>query len=233
VRVTTGIQNVDELYASSLFGADQLVTGTYVFLEVHDTGHGMDETTKQKIFDPFFTTKFTGRGLGLAAVLGIVRGHRGAVKVYSNPGKGTTFKVYFPASQTQTIPAKEATPDRHRGHGLVLVIDDDAAVRKTACRMLSRFGYTTIEAEDGREGVEIFERRRDEIALVIVDMTMPKMNGEETFTEIRRIRGDVPVILTSGYNEIEATRRFTSKGLAGFLEKPFTPSDLAAKLSKV
>jgi CheY-like chemotaxis protein len=166
-------------------------------------------------------------------VLGIVRGHRGAVKVYSTPGKGTTFKVFFPASRTRTVPAKEAKPGRYRGAGLVLVIDDDAAVRKTACRILAHFGFTTIEAGDGQEGVEVFARRSAEIALVLVDMTMPRMNGEETFREIRRLRVEVPVILTSGYNELEATSRLTSQGLAGFLEKPFTPADLAAKLSKI
>jgi PAS domain S-box-containing protein len=233
VRVTTGMQDVDETYASSFFGAERLAAGTYVFLEVHDTGHGMDEVTQRKIFDPFFTTKFTGRGLGLAAVLGIVRGHRGAVKVYSVPGKGTTFKVFFPASRAETTSARAATPGRYRGKGLVLVIDDDRAVRRTTCRMLSHFGFETVEAEDGQAGVEVFASHAGELALVIVDMTMPRMNGEETFREIRRTRADVPVILTSGYNEIEATRGFTSEALAGFIAKPFTPADLAAKLSKI
>jgi PAS domain S-box-containing protein len=233
VLVATGVQEVDEAYAATLFAAEGLTSGTYVFLEVHDTGHGMDETTKNKIFDPFFTTKFTGRGLGLAAVLGIVRGHRGAIKVYSSPGRGTTFKVFFPTSRGRAVPARRTSALDYRGQGLVLVIDDDAGVRRTVCRMLSLLGFSAMQAADGREGVEIFVRHVAEIVLVILDMTMPKMNGEETFREIRRIRADTPVILTSGYSEIEATRRFTSKGLAGFLEKPFTPSDLAAKLAKV
>jgi PAS domain S-box-containing protein len=233
VLVATGVQDVDEAYARSLFAAEGLASGSYVFLEVHDTGHGMDEETKNKIFDPFFTTKFTGRGLGLAAVLGIVRGHRGAIKVYSSPGKGTTFKVFFPTSTSRAISAKRTSALDYRGQGLVLVIDDDSGVRRTVCRMLSFLGFSAIQAENGREGVETFARHAQEIVLVIVDMTMPEMNGEETFREIRRVRADTPVILTSGYSEIEATRRFTSKGLAGFLEKPFTPSDLASKLAKV
>jgi CheY-like chemotaxis protein len=224
---------VDEEYAASLFAAGGLASGSYVFLEVHDTGHGMDDATRNKIFDPFFTTKFTGRGLGLAAVLGIVRGHRGAIKVYSIPGKGTTFKVFFPSSRGRAVPARRTSALDYRGQGLVLVIDDDAGVRRTVCRMLSFLGFSAIQAADGREGVETFARHVDEIVLVILDMTMPTMNGEETFREIRRVRADTPVILTSGYSEIEATRRFTAKGLAGFLEKPFTPSDLAAKLAKV
>jgi PAS domain S-box-containing protein len=233
VLVATGVQEVDEQYGTTLFAADGLASGTYVFLEVHDTGHGMDEATKNKIFDPFFTTKFTGRGLGLAAVLGIVRGHRGAIKVYSSPGRGTTFKVFFPTSRGRPVPARRTSALDYRGQGLVLVIDDDAGVRRTVCRMLSFLGFSAMQAADGHEGVEIFRRYTSEIVLVILDMTMPKMNGEETFRELRGIRADTPVILTSGYSEIEATRRFTSKGLAGFLEKPFTPSDLAAKLAKV
>jgi CheY-like chemotaxis protein len=233
VLVTTGRQVLDLAYVQSLFAAEGLAPGEYVFIEVHDTGHGMDEQTKEKIFDPFFTTKFTGRGLGLAAVLGIVRSHRGAIKVYSSPGRGTTFKVFFPAhSQPASFEALQPIQAYH-GKGLVLVIDDDRGVRDTARRMLGAFGFTVLEAEDGQAGAGAFAASADRIVLVLVDMTMPKMNGEETFRAIRGIRADVPVILTSGYNEIEATRRFVSRGLAGFLEKPFTPADLAAKLTAV
>ena len=230
VLVTTGLQAIDEFYVQSLFASEGIEPGTYVFLEVHDTGIGMDEATKTRIFDPFFTTKFTGRGLGLAAVMGIVRGHKGAIKVYSSPGKGTTFKVFFPASDARAI---GAVPEvlSFRGEGLALVVDDDQGVREAASRLLEYFGFRVVQAVDGRHGVEVFREHAADVRVVLLDMTMPEMNGEETFREIRRIRGDVPVILSSGYNEIEATRRFTAKGLAGFLQKPFTPKELIQRLS--
>ncbi|MEO8904925.1 MAG: response regulator, partial [Polyangiaceae bacterium] len=230
VLVTTGVQGIDEFYVHSLFSSEGIEPGTYVYLEVHDTGCGMDEATKMRIFDPFFTTKFTGRGLGLAAVLGIVRGHKGAMKVYSSPGKGTTFKVFFPASNATVVgPAPEVMS--FRGEGLALVVDDDQGVREAASRLLEYFGFSVLQAVNGRDGAEQFSKHASDVVVVILDMTMPEMNGEETFREIRRMRADVPVILTSGYNEIEATRRFTAKGLAGFLQKPFTPKELTQKLS--
>jgi CheY-like chemotaxis protein len=230
VLIATGVQVIDEFYVQSLFSSEGIASGTYVYLEVHDTGCGMDEATKARIFDPFFTTKFTGRGLGLAAVMGIVRGHKGAMKVYSSLGKGTTFKVFFPASEAAAVgPSPEVTS--FRGEGLVLVIDDDQGVREAAGRLLEFFGFRVLQATDGRHGAEVFRQHESTVVLIILDMTMPEMNGEETFRAIRRVRSDVPVILTSGYNEIEATRRFTAKGLAGFLQKPFTPKELTQKLA--
>ena len=219
VLVATSIQNVDEHYLlTTLAGVSELSPGTYVSLDVHDTGCGMDDATASRIFDPFFTTKFTGRGLGLAAVQGIVRGHKGAMKVYSCPGQGTTFKVLFPATEQVEVPRKVIVPHIQASSELILVVDDEDIVRRTVKSMLERDGFRVIVAENGKEGVELFQVLSDKVAAVLLDMTMPIMNGEEAYSRLKAIRPDVKVILSSGYNEVEAVRRFTGKGLAGFIQ---------------
>jgi len=193
----------------------------------------MTDETKARIFDPFFTTKFTGRGLGLAAVLGIVRSHKGTIRVYSSLGKGSTFKVLLPAADGSTAYAEPAAAQNLKGTGTILVVDDEEIVRGIAKSVLERYGYTVILAEDGKAGVEALSHRKSDISLVLLDMTMPVMSGEETFRQIRMISPDVRVILSSGYNEVEAIRRFTNKGLAGFIQKPYTSMDLALKVKTV
>jgi CheY-like chemotaxis protein/two-component sensor histidine kinase len=234
VLVTTGVQNVDEGYLmGTLGGESELPAGTYVSLDVHDNGCGMDEATIARIFDPFFTTKFTGRGLGLAAVQGIVRGHKGAMKVYSRPGEGTTFKVLLPATEGVIAPAKKIVPHGVAQNELILVVDDEDIIRRTAKAMLERNGFTVVLAENGKEGVELFQTLSEKISAVLLDMTMPVMNGEEAFRRLKAIRPDVKVILSSGYNEVEAVRRFTGKGLSGFIQKPYSSMALGEKIKSV
>ena len=234
ILITTGVQHVDEDYIATVLAPTVLTPGEYVTIEVHDSGAGMNQETLEKIFDPFFTTKSTGRGLGLAAVLGIVRGHKGAVKVYSTPGQGTTFKLLFPATEDQAArPVAPTITEAASGGEAVMVVDDEQIVRRSAKTMLERFGYSVVLAENGKEAVDLYRILADKIDVVLLDMTMPLMNGEQAFRELKTIRPDVRVILSSGYNEGEAVRRFAGKGLAGFIQKPYSATTLAQKVRAV
>ncbi|MHB8123430.1 MAG: transporter substrate-binding domain-containing protein [Desulfuromonadaceae bacterium] len=222
ITITTGSMACDRSYLKDVWLDENLFAGQYVYLEIADSGCGMDKDTLAKLFDPFFTTKFTGRGLGMAAVLGIVRGHRGAIKVYSEVDKGTAFKILLPASaKTADISHGEAPADDLQGSGTVLLVDDEETVRGVGAEMLQEFGFTTLTANNGREAVEIF-RSTPGIAFVILDLTMPHMDGEQCFRELRRLDPDVKVILSSGYSEHEVAQKFIGKGLAGFIQKPYT-----------
>ncbi len=235
ITIATGINNCDEEYLNRYFAKENLKPGQYVFLSVTDTGCGMDSETMNKIFDPFFSTKFTGRGLGLAAVLGIIKGHKGAIRVYSELGKGTTFKILLPKSNVQAPEIEAVVVDNTKwtASGTVLVADDDPFVREVVVTMFEDLGFTVITASDGAVAVEKFRRNASSINLVMLDLTMPKMSGDEVFHEIKRVNPGVNVILTSGYNEQESVRAFAGKGLAGFIQKPFQFNELRAKIRAV
>jgi signal transduction histidine kinase len=233
VLVITGRQTIDESYPADGLTGEAPTPGDYVFVEVQDDGKGMDEATKRRVFDPFFTTKATGRGLGLAAVLGIVRAHHGVMRIYSALGHGTTFKVLFPAQSCPAEPVVVSVREEPKGAGTVLIVDDEVYLRRAARSILEHFGFSVIEAENGDEALLRYREAQGPIAAVLLDMTMPGMSGEETFRRLRQIAPEVTVILSSGYNEIEATRRFTSKGLAGFLQKPYTASQLGEYVAQV
>ncbi len=239
ITVATGVVEADAAYLQAVSVDQPLQEGRYVSFEVSDTGRGMDRETRARIFDPFFSTKHTGRGLGLAAVLGIVRGHHGGIKVCSAPGQGSSFKVLLPAScDREAGPAVAAAGDDaagagvSRGRGTILLVDDEESVRATAASMLQECGFSVLTAADGLEALEIFRVRSGGLAGVLLDMTMPRMGGEEAFTEMQLLDPLVPVILSSGYSEQDAVSRFVGRGLAGFIQKPYRVRTLAEKLAQ-
>jgi CheY-like chemotaxis protein len=237
ITISTGVQESNQDYLRGTCLGNGLPSGAYVYLDVSDTGCGMDAETRQRIFEPFFTTKFTGRGLGLAAVLGIVRTHNGALKLYSEPNKGTTLRVLFPALSTNKKEGTETTTKAGaaawRGSGTVLLVDDEVIVRDVVREMIERLGFSVLTAADGREAVDLYRERGREIAMVLLDMTMPHMDGAETFRELRRLDPAVRVILSSGYAEQDVAPQFAGKGLSDFIQKPYTLANLQTTLNQV
>jgi PAS domain S-box-containing protein len=209
----------------------------FVYLEVSDTGAGMTPDTLNRIFDPFFSTKFSGRGLGLAAVMGIVRSHHGLIRIRTEPGQGTRFRVFFPAVSGNAGKTERPSAARSewQGSGTVLVVEDEEGVRDVAERMLQEIGFNTITAVDGRNALEVMDQVGDTVNAVLLDLSMPRMGGQETFRHLREVRPNLPVILMSGYTEEVVAPQFNSSGLGitGFLQKPFLSEDLIAILRRV
>jgi CheY-like chemotaxis protein len=208
------------------FLSESEVSGDYIMLEVRDDGAGMDDQTLHRIFDPFFTTKFLGRGLGLSAVLGIMRGHKGAIRVASSPGQGTTFELLFPSSHAFAPARVEvAAPERKQEIsplGTALVVDDEPIVRNLFKSVLERSGFQAVVAEDGAQAIRIFAESPERFALILLDMVMPKMSGQDALPRLLEIRPDVPVIVTSGRVEEEVRRELQNFAIAGFIQKPCT-----------
>ncbi|MBJ6750556.1 response regulator [Geomonas anaerohicana] len=234
ITITTGSVECTEAHPGGGWLSDALQPGLYAYIKVSDTGCGMDRDTMAKIFEPFFTTKFTGRGLGMAAVLGIVRGHLGAIRVESEPGQGSTFTVVLPAGDAPAqFPHAEAAPwENWRGSGTVLLIDDEDTIRALGSDMLGELGFDVVTAADGREGIEIF-RSRNDIVLVLLDLTMPQMDGEQCLVELRRMDPRVRVVISSGFSEHEVSGKFLGKGISGFVQKPYKLSALREVLSSL
>lgn len=230
IKITTYIEEISEASIEKLTINNGIRPGKYIALKISDTGCGIDQKRIKQIFDPFYTTKFTGRGLGLAAVLGIIRGHHGALNLQSEKEKGTTFIIYFPLSvkhETVIEPDKVSSKTKNNANNLnVLIIDDEDYIRTLATRMLKIAGHTSFTAANGREGIRIFKEKSSILSCVILDLTMPDLDGEEVLKELLKINPQVPVIISSGYTPDDITNRFKKNEIAGFLQKPYQLSEL-------
>jgi signal transduction histidine kinase/CheY-like chemotaxis protein len=236
ILLKTGVIEASDSIVSDIAIQDELEPGRYSYIEVADTGCGMDTELQRKIFDPFFSTKFAGRGLGLAAVMGIVRGHKGAIKVESHLEQGTRFQVLLPVASRPIEPSVSINaplPPTSSGTGTILVVDDEDYVRLLAQTILEKRGYEVLAAEDGKKGVEIFRERASDINVVLLDLTMPVMNGREAFAEMRRIRPDARIIVSSGYTESDAIQHFAGSVPSAFIQKPYQPNALSQRIAEV
>lgn len=241
IIISTGALQCDDEYLSASRIDIKPSKGLFSWIEVSDTGCGMDELTQQKLFDPFFTTKFTGRGLGMSAVMGVVMGHGGAILIDSKPGKGSKIRVLFPADK---ISERRSTDKDNKAvrvldrsmkqfSGTILVVDDEKMIRDMTCEMVELFGLRTLQAADGDEALKVFAAAGSDIRCVILDLTMPHMDGLATFSRMRSIRPDIQVILASGFSEQDATSRFSGQGLSGFIQKPYSMESLYTEIEKI
>ncbi len=235
IVVSTSGERLGPQSIQQLEGGGDLVPGDYACLSVADTGCGMSPETREKIYDPFFSTKMAGRGLGLAAVSGIVRAHRGWIQLQSEEGQGTTFTVLFPRVRG---PLPSADQNSSQGlpssiQGRILVVDDEPSVRSVHTRILEHAGYHVVSVPDGQEAVEVFEVEGDRFDCVLLDLSMPKLDGEETLRALQSIRRDVRAVLTSGFTEQEMLDRFRVVGFSGFVQKPTSRTTLLSKIQEV
>ncbi|MCX5815027.1 MAG: transporter substrate-binding domain-containing protein [Proteobacteria bacterium] len=210
-------------------------SGNYVKISVTDTGVGMDEKTRKRIFDPFFTTKEMGRGtgLGLAMAYGIMKGHKGFINVYGEPGHGTTFTLYLPASEKKALEEKPAAPDVLRGTETILLVDDEPSVLAVSKEILESFGYTVHGMRSGQEAIAFYKEKKDDISLIILDMIMPGLSGNETFDRIRELNPSARIILSSGYSLNGQAQQIMNKGCHGFIQKPFSIAHISRKIREV
>jgi signal transduction histidine kinase len=238
IRIETGMVDADEAYLASLYLDEHLAPGRYVYLEIKDTGSGLDEESLDRIFDPFFTTKFAGRGLGLAAVMGIVRAHKGGVRVLSIPGQGTAFRIHLPllhpaAASDLADHDEDGLVDRGTNGVRILLADDEEMVRVLGQLILEQHGYEVVTAMDGDEAIAAFREHCDTLSLVLLDMTMPRKNGYEVAAAVRAIRRDMPIVLCSGYADVEARTRYADLQMDGFLKKPYRMNELIQVVQRV
>jgi CheY-like chemotaxis protein len=244
ISISTGLSKLTAKELDKMLFHDKTIEGEYGWIAVRDNGCGMKKETLNKIFEPFFTTKFTGRGLGMSAVLGFVRSHNGAIEVESELGKGSAFKVYLPVSsmEDQAVnnkidtcidPKTKKINSEFIGSGTILLIDDEESVRNLAKKFIAEAGFSFIEANNGEDALDVYRKENMNILLVVLDLTMPKMSGEETLLELNKINPKVKILLSSGYSEKEVASRFAGKGASGFLQKPYTYLEFVEKVCEV
>ena len=228
--VTTGQSDKD-------YHGKVIPPSVYVCLEVTDTGCGMDEETKWRIFEPFYTTKFTGRGLGMSAVLGIIQAHNGSLQLFSEQGKGTTFKVYLPVKTSGSDKDEyQKQPDTSApwlGSGTILLVEDEEPIRIIAKALLKKIGFTVVEAVNGKEALELYQKNVTDITLVMTDMGMPVMDGYELFHELKKLNPELPIIVSSGYGDAEVSSRIDIDDIAGLISKPYNPNQLREVLKGI
>jgi PAS domain S-box-containing protein len=241
ITLSTGVQECDEPCLEKSRLDEKPAPGRFVYLEVSDTGSGMEADAQQHMFDPFYSTKAVGRGLGMSAILGIVRSHKGALFVDSAKGRGTTIRVLFPLSMTERgiVSGKalgdqtQEEPSAIQGRGTVLIVDDEEMVRKVCGAMVEHLGFSVLTAEDGNRAIEIFQAQSSEIGCVLLDLSMPNKDGLATYEDIIRIKPDAKVILSTGFHETDISNRLSAKGIAGFIQKPYRMATLRSTLHSV
>ena len=233
ISVTTSQAELKHPDIDSLTINHNLAPGNYILLEIRDSGCGIENDKIKQIFDPFFTTKFTGRGLGLAAVSGIIRSHNAGLIVESVISKGTTFKIYFPVSGETADPNKQVERKRPlfaNKNLTVLIADDEKYIRDLTTKMLNISGYRVHLARNGREAIDVFRKNSQEISCILMDLTMPELDGKEALAEIRKIDPEIPIIITSGYCERDIVSKFSDEKISGFLQKPYSLEDIISAI---
>jgi len=213
----------------------EITPGRYVKISVIDTGTGMDDATREKIFEPFFTTQEmgTGTGLGLASVYGIVKNHGGFINVYSEKGEGTTFNIYLPASEKEVIEDKMPSREFAKGEGTILLVDDEEMITDVGEQLLEKLGYRALVAGSGKEAIDVYEKNKADIDMVILDMIMPVMSGGETYDRFKEINPDIKILLSSGYSIDGQAQEILDRGCNGFIQKPFSMKQLSQELRKI
>jgi len=232
LRFATSNVILDEDFCSRV--SFDVEPGPYLEISVSDTGKGIRKEMQARIFEPFFTTKEVGKGtgLGLAAVYGTVKEHRGLINVYSEPGEGSVFKLYFPVDESAVV-AMEAIPQSTiHGTGCILVVDDEPLIRTTARQLLGSLGYDVLLAEDGAEGVELYRRAQGTIDLILLDMVMPKMGGRDAFFKLRKINPEAKVLISSGFSHHASISELLQNGALGIISKPYRRLELGQAVSK-